>query len=200
MKTLVLLTCLIAQVTVILAQRETDKPITMTSTTVENLDLADVLKFQNIYFYKIQFQGAGLVGKDYTIVAKEIWDGEVKATDTIFNSRKRRVGKIQADSLNFKVIGSNTPDNKLKVMFFFPGFGIQKQYEATASTEYSFRSLYRGLAIEPGKRFYALAYILPYEADGYKTYCGVDDSGEDVESWGKVFRIPHYLIFEMNFF
>lgn len=68
------------------------------------------------------------------------------------------------------------------------------------ATDYSLRSLHRGLVIEPGTRFYALAYILPYEADGSKIYCAVDTSGKDVESWGKEFGIPHFLIFEMSFF
>jgi len=55
------------------------------------------------------------------------------------------------------------------------------------------------MEIEPGKEFYALAYILPYEKDGWKMYCAVDSSGKDVESWGKEFAIEHYLVFEMKF-
>lgn len=200
MKALIALSFLTLQFTGTLAQRQVQNAIKMTSTMIENPDMADLLLFQDIEFHKIQFRGATLIGKHYAIVAKEIWNGEVKRADTIINTRRKGMKVLDADSLNFKVVGTKTAENKLKVMFFFSEFGIQRQFDATPSADYSLRSLHRGLAIEPGTQFYALAYILPYEADGYKMYCAVDTSGKDVESWGREFGIPHYLIFEMSFF
>ena len=45
-----------------------------------------------------------------------------------------------------------------------------------------------------------LPNILPYEKDGFKYFCAVDNSGIDVENWGKEFGIEHYIIFEMKFY
>lgn len=53
--------------------------------------------------------------------------------------------------------------------------------------------------IEYGKNFYAFTFILPYEKDGMKFWCAVDDSVKDVENWGMEFGIKHYIIFEMKF-
>lgn len=53
--------------------------------------------------------------------------------------------------------------------------------------------------IEYGKKFYLLAYILPYENEGTKYWCAVENSGKDIENWGKEFGIKHYLVFEMIF-
>lgn len=54
--------------------------------------------------------------------------------------------------------------------------------------------------IETGKPFYAFAYILPYEKDGYKYYCAVESSGKDIEQWGAEFGIKHYILFEINLY
>ncbi|MEO1033787.1 MAG: hypothetical protein AAFX55_20560 [Bacteroidota bacterium] len=84
-------------------------------------------------------------------------------------------------------------------MFIFQQFRFSRAYKATKSNDYSLRALGNKMNIEPNKMFYALAYILPYEKDGWKYWCAVDSSGEDVINWGEKFGIKHYLVFEMKF-
>ena len=167
----------------------------------ENTEIRDILHFEGIDYYKLKFVGSELMGKDYSLVAKEIWKGELKKTDTLFNTAKnKRMEKLSTDSLSLKVIAKKTFDSKLKMTFIFPEFGFERKFDATTSDDYSLRDIGTHVKIEPGKKFYALTYILPYEKDGWKLWCAVDSSGKDVELWGKEFGIEHYIVFEMIFF
>jgi hypothetical protein len=109
------------------------------------------------------------------------------------------MSESKSDTLNLKVITKRTDEPKLKLWFRFPKFGINKKYDATMSDDYSLRDTGISENIEYGKNFFAFTYILPYEKDGFKMWCAVDNSGKDVENWGKEFGIKHYVIFEMKF-
>ena len=174
--------------------------IKMTTERVENKELQDLLSFENIDYFNVTFSGKSLIGKDYLLISKEIWNGVVTKTDTIVNSSKNeRIPKIEKDSFSYKVISKKTVDNFLKMKFRFPQFGMTKKYRAINSEDYSLRDFGTGSKIKAGQNFYALAYILPYEKDGWKMWCAVESSGNDIENWGKEFGIEHYLIFEMKF-
>ncbi len=77
--------------------------------------------------------------------------------------------------------------------------GLNRKYDAITSDDYSLRDIGTKIAIRNNVPFPAFAYILPYEENGWKMYCAVDQSGTNVEDWGKRFKIRHYLIFEMRF-
>ena len=163
-------------------------------------ELRDILYFERIDYFKIKFVGKELVGKDYLLIVKEIWNGEIKTADTLVNtSANEWMNKISSDSLSFKVIAKKQHDDKIKMFFRFPAFGLERKFEATQSDAYSLRSLGTQLDIKENENFYALAYILPYEKEGMQMYCAVDSSGKEVESWGKEFGIEHYLVFVMKF-
>jgi len=174
--------------------------IKMTTESVKNKELQDLLSFENIDYFNITFSGKSLIGKDYLLISKEIWNGVITKTDTVLNSSKNNfITKIEKDSFSYKVISKKTVDNFLKMKFIFPQFGITAKYRAIDSEDYSLRDFGTGLNIKVGQNFYALAYILPYEKDGRKEWCAVENSGIDIENWGKEFGIEHYLIFEMKF-
>jgi len=89
--------------------------------------------------------------------------------------------------------------------FIFPGFSMQRSFDAAPSKHlYSLRPVF-GLNTEEteffefDKKFYLLVYMLPYEVGTSGQYCTVTNSGEDIENWGKEFGIKHYLVFEMIF-
>lgn len=165
----------------------------------DNQETTDILKFQNIDFHRVSFIGKGLKETYFSLVAKEIWDGKVKRIDTVINTKTRqKIGSLQSDTLLMNVYGK--PEGKeLKLSFDFPQkLGIIRKYKATQSDDYSLRAIGQHSTIQKGKPFYAFAYILPYEADGWKMYCEVDQN-KDIENWGKTYRIKHYIIFEMTF-
>lgn len=171
----------------------------------DNKEMLDLFRFENIDYYKIKFTGKELKSKTYTIRVKEIWDGKIKSDTIVFNSKnmaEMAFDKVNDTALNLKVMSKLTSKNKLKVSFMFPRFSTTKEYDALETNEYSLRNLAEEskLEISYGKKFYFLAYILPYKrADGSKSWCEVGSSGTDIENWGKKFGIKHYLLFEMKF-
>ena len=165
----------------------------------KNFEVTNILQFQNIDYFRVKFAGQKLKGKYFSMLCKEMWDGEVRKVDTLINSKTNtRVGQIKEDTLSLTVFG-NRIDNKLKLFFRFPMVGLNKKYDAIISDDYSLRDIGTDMKIKINESFPAFAYILPYEEGGWKMYCAVADSGEKVENWGKKFKMKHYLIFEMKF-
>lgn len=171
----------------------------------ENAEMRDLLNFEKIDYLKIKFIGKELKNKSYHITVKEIWDGKIIRDTTVFNSKEIGIKQFETvnDSiLNFKVIAKHTPNNKLKMLFKFSRFSVSKEYDAMETDRYSLRNIADESKLEIGynKKFYLLAYILPYERpDGSKSWCEVGTSGKNIENWGKKFGIKHYLLFEMKF-
>lgn len=170
-----------------------------------NKELFDILHFENIDYYKINFSGKDLNNKTYRITVKEIWGGNVKSESVVFDSKEMAemgLDKVNDTTLSLKVISKLTPKNKIKVSFVFNRFSNTKEYDAMENGEYSLRDLVNEskLPICYGKKFYFMAVIMPYKrSDGSKSWCEVGSNGKDIENWGKNFGIKHYLIFEMKF-
>lgn len=174
--------------------------IVMTTEYAQSEEVQDLLSFENIDYYKIKFSGESLVGKNYMLISKEIWNGSIAKTDTLVNSFENdRIDIISDDSLSFKVFSRLTSDNFLKMNFSFPRFSVDRKFKATDSEDYSLRDQGVNEKIFVGKKFYALAYILPYEVGEMKMWCAVEESGKDIEKWGEEFNLEHYMIFEMMF-
>lgn len=170
----------------------------------ENVEVRDILQFEGIEYLKLKFTGESLRDKKYMLSVREIWDGKLRSESVILNSADapKQLSTVNDSVLDIKVISRLTPKNKLRMTFKFPSFGTTREYDAIESDDYSLRVIPEddGTAlIDPDKKFYLLAYILPYEKDGYKYWCAVEDSGKDIENWGKEFGIKHYLVFQMQF-
>jgi hypothetical protein len=164
-----------------------------------NAELTSILMFQNIDYFRVKFTGKNIKGKYFSMYCKEMWNGKLKKVDTLINSKKNiRVGQIADDTLTLTVFG-NSVNNKLKLFFKFPMVGVNKMYDAIVSNDYSLRDIGSSAEIKINKSFTAFAYILPYKEGNWKLYCAVDQSGENVDEWGKKFNIEHYLIFDMKF-
>jgi len=166
-----------------------------------NQDLYRMASWQGIHYEKAKFSGKELKGKYYYVVSKELWNGEIKNIDTLFNTKTNKyLGAIKTDTLAFSVMGGKSSDRSIKAEFIFERLSIQNNYLALPTDEYSLRILDHIAMIEPGKPFDAFAFILPYEEKGNKYYCAVESSGKDIEKWGTEFGIEHYILFEMCFF
>ncbi|MCP9200845.1 hypothetical protein MKO06_13070 [Gramella sp. GC03-9] len=159
-----------------------------TDYSASDSDLRDILNFEGIDYMKISFYDERLKNKGYHISVKEIWDGKIINDTTVFNSRDISIEKYETINdtvLNFRIVSKHTPDNKLKMSFLFPRFGVTREYDAIDSDEYSLRNLAAesDLEISLDKKFYLLAYILPYEnEDGSKSWCRVGSSDKIVEN------------------
>lgn len=191
--------------TVSYSQTQQKKQVLLTSDdTIKTSEIQDILKFEGIEYLKLSFTGKELADKSYKLTVKEIWDGQIKTTSEIVDSKKApfdQLKKINDTVFNLKIISKLTNDHKLKMTFKFPKFSKKQKFDAIPSEDYSLRNIAEtaGTAIKYGERFYLLAYILPYEKDGNKYWCAVESSGKNIENWGKEFGIKHYLVFEMIF-
>jgi hypothetical protein len=185
-------------------QSETDNSILITSdNSIDSTAILDLFEIEGIQYKKIVFTGKKLKDKKYHIRVREIWDGKIKSESDIINTANFPKGfqTINASVFKIKVISKFVKDSKLKMKFIFPGFIISKEFDAIDSEDYSLRNIIENnrSKIESGKYFYIFAYLLPYEKDGNKYWCKVENSNEDIENWGVKFGIKHYLIFEMKF-
>jgi hypothetical protein len=189
----------------LLAQMTKPNPITMTSEYLsDNKDISDFMFFEGVEFYKIKFTGADLKGSTFKLTAKEIWNGKLKKETVVTNSVKIDIPGFETlkDSIfDFKVLSKLTDDKKLKMSFKFPRYGRTMEFDAIKSDDYSLRNVAETFNedIIKGKKFYLMAYILPYKKDGAKYWCAVENSGKGIENWGKQFGIKHYIVFEMCF-
>lgn len=205
MKHCMLLVCCLIIHQLLFAQG-TGADLTMTSETYsDNTEITDILKFEGINYLKIKFSGQELKKKTYQLTVKEIWDGKTIAESAVFNSADtpfEQLRMVNDTVFNFTVISKLTEKNKLKMTFKLPGFSIKREFDAIESDDYRLRNVAEESGMEIGydKKFYLLAYILPYKRDdGFKSWCDVGSSGKDIENWGERFGIKHYLLFEMKF-
>jgi len=186
--------------------QENDNGLKMISDfSFDNPEIRDILRFEGIEYLELKFIGKDLNDKSYHLTVKEIWDGKIVRDTTVFNSKTigiEQFEKVNDTILSLKVISKLTHENKLKMTFQFPGFSITEEYDAIETDEYSLRNIAEESKMEIGydKKFYLLAYILPYEReDGSKSWCEIGTSGKEIEKWGEKFKIKHYLLFEMKF-
>ena len=205
MKRITLLVILLAIINLSFGQNSDPQLKMLSDTYSDNPEITDILKFEGINYLKIKFTGTELTDKSYHLSVKEIWNGDSVSESTIVNSADipfEELQKINDSTFQMKVISKHTADNKLKMSFYFPRFSIEKEFNAIDSEDYSLRNVAEESEMEIGydKKFYLLAYILPYDrGDGIKSWCDVGTSGKDIENWGKKFGIRHYLVFEMKF-
>lgn len=201
----IVFTLLFLSTCTLFAQMPRSNSITMSSEYLsENKDISDLMFFEGVEFYKIKFTGEDLIGSTFKLTAKEIWNGKLKNETVVTNSATIDIPgleKLKDSIFNFKVISKLTGDNKLKMSFKFPRYGRTMEFDAIKSDDYSLRNVAETFNedITKGKKFYLMAYILPYENEGAKYWCAVENSGKDIENWGTKFGIKHYLVFEMCF-
>lgn len=205
MKNIFLIIILILSSMTMPAQIEITSDIIMTADYgSENPEMRDLLQFQGVEYHKLSFKGEKLKNASFHLKVKEIWNGIVRSDSTIINSASiefEQFQKINDSIFNLKIISKLTNEDQLKMTFKFPSFSVTKKFEAIKSDDYSLRNVAQAsdTKIQLGKKFYLLAYILPYEKEGAKYWCAVESSGTDIENWGKEFGIVHYLVFEMIF-
>lgn len=174
---------------------------------VQNEELQTFLNFEGIQYFKLKFSGDSLANKTYKLSVKEFWDGDLKSDSLLTDSNRMPYDQLKTvnDTVFEMTVISKYMDQKLKMNFKYPVFGTSRTFEATKPENefagYSLRILPHSFKtkIEYGKKFYLLGYILPYKNGDYLQYCAVEQSGKDIENWGKEFGIKHYLVFEMLF-
>ena len=175
------------------------------SNTAKNQEtLWDFFQLEDIQYQKLTFTSKDLGNKTYKLSVKEFWDGKITKDSTIVDTKMfPDFLKTVGDTIfTLRVISKFTDEHKLKMSFMFPRFSTKREFDATFIDDWSAYSLRKVVGteiVEFDKSFHLMVYMLPYIVDNTRQYCAVENSGEDIENWGKRFGIKHYLVFEMKF-
>lgn len=163
-------------------------------------DIRRLADWIGVDYQKATFTSKDLKGKNYYVVYKDVWDGKITKTDTLIKSGTANYAPaLDSEMFEVAVMGGKTGEKTLKAEFIFDRFSWIHEFPSVETDDYSLRIMDQQ-PIEIGKPFYAFAYIMPYEKDGYKYYCAVESSDTSIEEWGTKFGIKHYILFEMMFY
>src|SRR5690606_34804593 len=113
------------------ANAQTETGIKMTSPESKtDKALLDLMSWQKIGYQQVEFTGKDLKGKDYYLVSKEIWDGEIKKIDTLINTTSHILFKKTEDTLRITVMNGKESEKKLRTQFDFGRFSLENTYES----------------------------------------------------------------------
>lgn len=178
--------------------------IRFTSTEgVENEDLMNILRFQDIHFAKVKLNGTHLWGKNFKIFIRDFQNGKLHATHEVFDSREDEFFKAKEEELSFNVLAQRTQHQTVKIDIRFLGFGVSKEITVGAGQKdfalKSFQGAQLSLAAPIGKTFPLFSFLMPYRGkNGASYYCDVVQSGVAPEELGKKFKLPRYFLIEMQ--
>ncbi|RMG25799.1 MAG: hypothetical protein D6730_10225 [Bacteroidetes bacterium] len=163
---------------------------------VENKELQDVFRFQNIFVEKFEFGSPQIMGKYYRVFIKEFKNGKLTSSKVLFDGTETDLFKINLPTFSFKIF-TQTSKNNLRVQLMHRNYGSAKQdFELTeSSAEYVPKDFFgANIAVENplNEEFPLLAIITPTKhEDGSASYCEVVQSEIKAEELGKHFNIPH---------
>lgn len=171
---------------------------------VENEDLMNVLRFQNIHLSKMKFTGTHLWGKNFKIFIRDFVNGKLIKNHEVFDSREEEFFKVKEQEFTFSVLVQRTLDNKAKFDIRFLGYGVVKEFDVSPSQrDFALKNFQGGaaeIAIPVNVRQPFLAFMMPYRAaNGSTHYSDVVHSGIKPEDLGKKFGIPRYFLMDIQF-
>lgn len=171
---------------------------------VENEDLMNVLRFQDIHLSKVKFTGTHLWGRNFKIFIRDFVNGKLVKNHQVFDSREEEFFKVKEQEFNFSVLVQRTLNNKAKFDIRFLGYGVVKEFELSPTQKDFALKNFQGGAPEIGFPMNAsqtfLTFMMPYKAvNGSTHYCDVVQSGIKPEDLGKKFGIPRYFLMDIQF-
>ena len=174
------------------------------SHTIENEDVMNLYRFQNIQIAKLKFTGKGLWGKNYRLYIQEIIDGRPQVRAQIFDSQEDEFFRLKEQEFTFNVLAQRSNDNKVRFDFRFLGFGLSKEYKLSADQkDFILRSSQDGeeeLDVPIGKDFTILSFIMPHKNHhGSLRYSDFDPLSVRPDALGKKFGIPRYYLVQIRF-
>lgn len=177
--------------------------IRFTSTEgVENEDLMNVLRFQDIHLAKVKLNGNHLWGKNFKIFIRDFQNGKLRASHEVFDSREDDFFKIKEEEFSFSVLAQRTQKQTVKIDVRFLGFGISREFAVGVTQKdfalKSFQGAQQSLAAPIGKTFPLFSFLMPYrDKKGASYYCDVVQSGVAPEELGKKYGLARYFLIEM---
>lgn len=174
------------------------------SNQIENEDLMNLYRFQNIQVSKVKFSGQGLWGKDFRLYIQEVVDGKPQKRQQIFDSREDEFFKIKEQEFAFSVLAQRSTQNKVRIDFRFLGYGFVKEFTVKSDQQdFTLKSAQDSdneLEVPIGTEFNFLSFSLPYKTQrGAMRYSELEPFDVRPESMGKKFGIPRYFLMQIEF-
>lgn len=169
-------------------------------------DLKFYMMANKIDLYKIKIANSTSRPVKFTIVSKEIWDGNITKVDTLMSAKYfNKLSLNTGDSLNLSVLTSHITSDSIRFNFDFNRAGsTYVKFSKSKSESYSLRdgvlSNGRQIKLSSNGVYPLLVYSLPYEDPkypGYLFYCKL--TGENISplDWYEKYGIKHYIIFDL---
>ena len=176
--------------------------ITIKVNDIESKELLDLLRFENVNYYKMNVFGKDIKNKYMILTATEFWDGKSNAADTLIDLKKYQ-RKNGSDTLGIRVMAKKTYSDTVKFDFNLPMVTVIKKFKTKTRDHYSLRNITSGekqtfSSVEP---LNLLVYSLPYEDPAfpdYLQYCELSRDGTPPEKWGDKFGVKHYVVFKLH--
>lgn len=171
---------------------------------LENDDLMNLYRFQNIQIAKVKFTGKGLWGKNFKLYVQEVVDGKPQRKQAIFDSSEDDFFKIKEQEFTFNVLAQRTPLNKVRFDFRFLGYGFTKEFTVKVDQQdFVLKSAQDGedeLEVKAGREFNFLSFIMPYKSQhGSLRYSTFEPLSVRPDAMGKKFGIPRYFLMQIEF-
>lgn len=175
-----------------------------TSEGVDNEDLMNVLRFQDIHLHKLTFNGNHLWGKDFKLYIRDFQNGQLASRHLLFDSREDEFFKIKEEQLQFSLLAQHRHRQSVKFDIRFLGFGVSKEFEVlghqkdfvlkTVATEEIARAFPIGQATP------LVGFFMPYKTkNGSVRYPDPSLDQTNIEQLGKRYGIARYFVIDIQF-
>lgn len=157
--------------------------------------------FDGITKIKFNFEDpTSLIGKDYEIIVHEYANGKLVRNETVLNTKKEGLLKIDKDFSFY--IYSKQENGKLKVGFLFKNFMNKKIYPTNkifTDGVFDLRDVTGNtnkIDFELNKNIQIALITPPNEnpSAGNLGYCEVSKGNIDVKSWYNKYKIPQFFL------
>jgi hypothetical protein len=171
---------------------------------IENNDLRDILRFENINIDRFEFTSKSIIGKNYKIDLIEYKEGKQVSTTQLFESSSLDLFRVKEKKFKFRILTKFIDKTKLKLKINFDRFGSKTFFFDLIDNKFGytikdFQGSRKETEIPLENEFYLTSIISPtVHKDGSASYCEVVLT-KNPENIGEEFKIPHYFLIRMKF-
>ena len=171
---------------------------------IENNDLRDIIRFENINIDRFEFTSKSIIGKNYKIDLIEYKEGKQVSTTQLFESSSLDLFRVKDKKFKFRILTKFIDKTKLKLKINFDRFGSKTFFFDLIDNKFGytikdFQGSKKETEILLENEFYLTSIISPtVHKDGSASYCEVVLT-KNPENIGEEFKIPHYFLIRMKF-
>jgi hypothetical protein len=189
----------------------TDSVIIQNAYGTEDKEVRDLIYFLNIDIYKLKIIFPSTANRKVILSYIEYKKGKINRQAKIFDDKNAPAlyftPKLNDSTFSFKVFSQLKNPDSVDIMVMYPGITKTLSFKTEKRNDYSMRDAIlsngkRQTQVGLNQKFPLLVYSLPYEdpaKPGRKDYCGLSKEGVPPEMWWDKYKVPHYIVFYIEF-